>query len=294
VVPCRLRAQRGAPQGRRGRGLSEESRPEGLTAAVTGVVTLDDGRTAFVKRATDHETRESLLVEAEVLLRLDGLHAPRLLDVLDEGTAIVVEDLSHATWPPPLPPAANVFAALETTGAVTPPERVRRMQRSYDPWDGVTPPWWIATPHWWRRALPALRDASTAARFDGSSLVHGDPSPGNMALDGGRLVLVDWGEAACGSLDWARALAAVEYRMRELTAVAPIREPAPVVATLAGFALREYLHWVSADLDPEDGRATRIRTTKTAQFAAVLAWAAELLHLDPPMFGSPTPPRSAS
>jgi hypothetical protein len=109
-----------------------------------------------------------------------------------------------------------------------------------------------------------------------------------------RSTEVDWGEAACGSLDWARALAAVEYRMRELTAVAPIREPAPVVATLAGFALREYLHWVSADLDPEDGRATRIRTTKTAQFAAVLAWAAELLHLDPPMFGSPTPPRSAS
>lgn len=229
-----------------------------------------------------------MLDEAETLLALDGRHAPRLLDVLDDGATIVVTDLSHAQWSPPLPPADDVFAALAATSIVAPPGRLRAMRRSYDPWDDLIPPWWIADPRWWRTALPALRDASLRARFDGDALVHGDATAGNVCALDGRVVLVDWADAARGSLDWGIAIAALAYRVRGLDVAAPLRDPAPVVATLAGFATREYL--ALANDTSAEPRALRIRTGTTARFAGALAWAAELLGLDAPAFGPPLDP----
>jgi len=258
----------------------------GTTAAACASVDLADGRTVVVKRALDESAREANLLEAEVLLRLAGLHAPRLLDVVDEGRVLVVEHLA-GTWSPPLPDPALLWEALDATGAIGAPPRLRRMQRTYDPWDGVTIPWWIAGPVWWRHALPSLRDASVAARWDGEALVHGDVAAANLCVRDGVLVLVDWAEAAAGSLDWARVIGANEWRMRGLPVDAPIpaERLGPCVAALAGFALREYLHW-GAD-DAEDARTIGIRRRKTAAFASALTWAAELLELEPLGLGPP-------
>ena len=258
----------------------------GTTSAVCTAVDLDDGRTVVVKRATDATSLEANLIEAEVLLRLAGDHAPRLLDVDDSGRLLVVEHLD-GRWSPPLPDPGLLWAALDATGAVAAPPRLRRMQRTYDPWAGATIPWWIGGPVWWRHTLPVLRDASQAARWDGTELVHGDVSAANLCVRDGTLLLVDWAEAAVGSLDWARVVGGLEWRMRGLAVDVPVPSArlAPAVATLAGFALREYLRW-GAD-DAEDPRTVSIRRRKTAAFAASLAWVAELLQLDPPSFGPP-------
>lgn len=264
------------------------SRPArgGLTGARCAVVDLADGSTVFVKQAVDAETLDANLIEGEVLLRLGGLHAPRLLDVLDEGHALVLEHVD-GQWAPPLPDPALLWAALDATGAVAAPARLRRMRRTYDPWDDVTVPWWIAGPVWWRGALPVLRDAAVAARWDGTSLVHADVAAANLCVRGASLVLVDWADAAVGSLDWARVIGANEWRMRSLPIDVPVPPDrlGPCVATLAGFALREYLRWGADDAD--DARTIAIRTRATAAFASALAWAAELLELDPPSFGPP-------
>ena len=161
----------------------------GTTAAACAAVDLADGRTVVVKRALDDRAREANLLEAEVLLRLGGLHAPRLLDVVDEGRVLVVEHLV-GTWSPPLPNPALLWNALDATGAVVPPARLRRMPRTYDPWDEARIPWWIAGPVWWRHALPSLRDASVAARWDGDALVHGAVAAANVCVRYGVLVRV--------------------------------------------------------------------------------------------------------
>ena len=258
----------------------------GLSTARCAAADLVDGSTVVVKRATDDESREANLLEAEVLLRLGGTHAPRLLDVLDDGGLLVLEHIT-GEWAPPLPRPELLWAALDATGTISPPDRLRRMQRSYDPWGDATVPWWIAGPQWWRSALPVLRDAAVSARWDGTSLVHGDIAAPNLCVRDRALVLVDWADAAVGSLDWARVIGANEWRMRSLAVDVPVPSSrlGPCVATLAGFALREYLHW-GAD-GASDPRTIAIRTRKTAAFASALEWAAELLDLDPPQFGPP-------
>jgi hypothetical protein len=246
---------------RRGRG--------GCEAAV---ITLVSGATAFAKVALDDAGREANLLEAEVLLRLGGLHAPRVLDVLDAGETILVEHLDDVAWAPPLPEPAALWRALDASGATTAPARLRRMQRQYDPWDDAPQPWWVGSPAWWRTARPVLRDAAAAATWQGRSLVHGDVAAVNLALrSDGEVVLVDWADAARGSLDWARVLAGLMYRLHGAPVDIPCDQLPAAVSCLAGFAATEL-----ADLGTGGDHGP------AARFVTALQWAAELLQLDPP------------
>ena len=243
----------------------------GLGGCEAAVLTLASGATAFAKLAVDEAGRDANLLEAEVLLRLDGRHAPRMRDVVDGGMLIVVEHLADVMWAPPLPLPDALWRTLDATGAVAPPDRVRRMRDRYDPWDDAPQPWWIGAPGWWRDARPVLRDASTAARWHGSSLVHGDIAAVNLAIRDREVVVVDWADAARGSLDWARVLAGLMYRLHGTPIDVPCHQLAPAVACLAGFAAREL---ASLGAGGDHGPAAR--------FVTALLWAAELLELDPP------------
>jgi hypothetical protein len=294
VVPRRLGAQRGAQEGRRGRGLIEELIGRALLhdevvrvdpvrrgrgGCEAAVLTFASGTTAFAKSAVDDEGREANLIEAEVLLRLAGRHAPRLLDVVDAGATILVEHLGDSSagvvWAPPLPAPEALWQALDVTGAVTAPARLRRMRRQYDPWDHAPQPWWLGSPAWWRTARPVLRDAAASATWQGRQLVHGDVAAVNLALRDGGVVLVDWADAARGSLDWARVLAGLMYRLHGMPVEVPCHQLAPAVSCLAGFAADEL---ATLGTGGDHGPAARLVTA--------LQWAAELLSLDPPPLAS--------
>lgn len=235
------------------------------------MLTLASGATVFAKHALDEEGREANLLEAEVLLRLGGVHAPRVLDVVDAGETILVEHLHDVVWAPPLPEPDDLWRALDATGAITAPARIRRMRRQYDPWDDAPRPWWIGSPAWWRTAAPALRDAAAAATWQGRSLVHGDIAAVNLALRHGDVVLVDWADAARGSLDWARVLAGLMYRLHGAPTDVPCTQLTAAVSCLAGFAAKEL---AALGTGGDHGPAAR--------FVTALQWAAELLGLDPP------------
>ena len=253
---------------------ARSSAGRGRSGAECCVATLADGRTVFVKRAHDDAVREANLLEAEVLLRLNGLHAPDLLDVLDEGSTLVIEHLGAARWAPQLPRPAALWEAIDAVATTTPPHRIRRMQRRYDPWEEVEPAWWMASPMWWRSTLPVLREAAASAWWNGRTLMHGDVSATNVCSIDGRVVLVDWSDSAVGSLDWARVQGGLMYRLHGIDAEVPIVDPAPAVASLAGFVAKEYQ---STD-DPAKGAA----------YVVALTWACRVLGLDPPPFGVPS------
>jgi len=91
----------------------------GYTHNLRRVLTLDDGRTVFMKRAVDQETAEWLRMEWSVYQALGP--APFLAAVVaweDEPLpTLVLEDLSAATWPPPWT-AIQIDALLATLASI--------------------------------------------------------------------------------------------------------------------------------------------------------------------------------
>src|SRR3954468_21651927 len=93
----------------------------GYTPASNRVVTLADGRTAFVKTAVDKLTRGWLRAEQRVYAEVRGEFLPRCLGAGED--VLVLEDLSAAFWPPPWSREriAAVRRALAQMRAVPPP-----------------------------------------------------------------------------------------------------------------------------------------------------------------------------
>jgi hypothetical protein len=93
----------------------------GYTNAQREIVTLADGRTAFVKTAVDDQTRAWLAAEQRVYAAVSAPCMPRVL-AADEGV-LVLEDLSDGHWPPPWRDGdvQAVLAALDELHALTPP-----------------------------------------------------------------------------------------------------------------------------------------------------------------------------
>jgi len=76
----------------------------GYTPARRWVVTLESGRTAFVKVATDELTASWLRDEHLVYSMLRGApFMPEYVGFYDDGAhpVLALEDLSAAEWPPP-------------------------------------------------------------------------------------------------------------------------------------------------------------------------------------------------
>src|SRR3954452_14282467 len=79
--------------------VAERTVAGGYTLARREVVTLADGRTAFVKTAVDDLTRGWLEAEQRIYAAVSGPFMPRVLAA--EPGVLVLEDLSDAHWPPP-------------------------------------------------------------------------------------------------------------------------------------------------------------------------------------------------
>jgi hypothetical protein len=257
----------------------------GYTLARRSVVTLADGRTAFVKTAVDEDTGGWLAAEQRVYATVRGPFMPRVL-ATGEGV-LVLEDLSAAHWPPPWREGdvRAVLDALDALHALTPPPGLKHPQEVDDlrgGWPAVAAdpePFLalgLATPAWLEASLPTLLEAAGRAELDGDSVVHLDVRSDNLCLRDGRCLIVDWNWAARGNpqLDvafWLPSLALEGGPEPERLGGDDMPELAALCAGF--FACRAGL--------PEPSAAHDLRAVQQAQLGVALPWAARALGLSP-------------
>ena len=216
----------------------------GYSSAERWVATFAEGDSAFVKAATDAFTREAVRDEYEkVYSRLQASFLPRFL-AYDGGDdpLLMLEDLSHAQWPPPWRRGQieAVLALLRDLRGRS-PDWLPHHQR-IEGWTLVAAdpaPFLslrLCTEGWLTKQLPVLLEADAAAVWEGHELNHFDVRSDNLCFDGDRLVLLDWNHAclANGEIDlafWLPSLVAEGGPAPE--AILP--DVPALAATVAGF-----------------------------------------------------------
>jgi hypothetical protein len=252
------------------------------------LVTLVDGRTAFVKGAVDGATADWLRLEAHAYAHLRGRWRPALLGWQDgERPLLVLEDLSRCVWPPPwsAPRVEAVQRALTDIARQPPPPGLRRLvDSSYAEagWPQVASdpePFLrlgLCSERWLRRALDVLLAAADVRLLDGDALCHLDVRSDNLCFREGEAILVDWNLAAVGNPDFDRAFWLPSLHAEGGPPPAAVADvPAGVAALVAGFfASRAGLR----DLP----QAPRVRHVQRTQLAVALPWAAAAVGLPPP------------
>lgn len=174
----------------------------GYTRAGKWLATFPDGSRVFVKAAEDELALRMASVELIVHESVSGPFLPRLIDAWegDGRTALVLEDLSSAYWPPPYPEDVGpVFHALGNVARATPPPGLRRLDdRAETPWDAVRK-LGVCSSEWLNRAIEPLREAERAFSVAGEELVHYDVWSDNLCFADRGVVLVDWAAARVGN-----------------------------------------------------------------------------------------------
>lgn len=265
--------------------VDAEAATGGYSGSRRWVVSLDDGSSVFVKAASslDH-TRVRLREEARLYQSFQRSFTPELYAFEDdpESPVLILEDLSHAVWPPPwtTEQIEKVLDTLRQVSAENPPEHLPSLERYRETLSGWERILEVATKDWLDSALPALKLASEEAVLSGSSLVHFDVRSDNVAFLGDRTVLVDWSIPAIGNpladvVGWLPSL--------HVEGGPPPHEPlgdegSALVALITGY-------WASkAGLAPPEG-APHVLEVQRAQLEVSLPWAVELLELPAPTGG---------
>lgn len=268
----------------------------GYTQARREVLAFDDGATAFVKTAVDAMTAQWLRQEAKIYDALNG--APflpeRLAFVDGEFPALVLEDLSGASWPrategvSPWTPARieSVLSTLAQVRRATPPAGLPPLTDDLEElasWERVAadPEEFLAlglcTPDWLEAALPDLVAAERAVVAEGESLCHVDVRSDNLCfLPDGRCVLVDWNWARRGNgeIDIAGWLPSLQAEGGPLPETI-LPDAAPWAALLAGF-------WAQRAGAPPPPTAPQVRVIQKRQLGCAFPWAIRALGLPPP------------
>jgi hypothetical protein len=259
----------------------------GYTQARRLLVHLDDGSSAFVKLAVDELTAGWLRDEHRIYSSVRGSFLPELLGFEDAGglSALALEDLSGAHWPPPWPEGSveAVLRGLDELHAVEPLAglpRVEEFERLFETWNEVEvdpAPFLslgLCTSAWLERHLAALKQAAETAPFAGDTLIHLDVRSDNICLRDGHALLVDWNQACLGNIDldvasWVSSLRAEGGP-----------EPWELLPGQAGLAA-----WVAgffaarAALPPPETAHPSVRALQLAQLEVALPWAVRELGL---------------
>ena len=261
----------------------------GYSTAERLVVTLDDGRSVFVKCGHQPPLDAFLHDEHRFYAAAAADFAPRFLAfVAEHPPVLVLEDMSDAYWPPPWR-RGDVEAVLETLAAVhasAPPAALPPVEdiagRLTGGWQEVADdpaPFLslgVCSPDWLDEALPALLRAAAAARIGGDELTHLDVRSDNICIRDGRAMLVDWNQAcvANGDLDLAAWLPSLHAEGGPRP-----EDVLPGAGELA--ALRAGFFGSRAGLPPPP-TAPHVRAIQLTQLRVALPWAARALGLPEP------------
>ena len=261
----------------------------GHTSALRLRLTRADGRTAFMKIASESRLR----TEQHVYQHLTGRHfLPGLLADGDEDGHpwLLLEDLGTGGWPPPWPPG-GITAVRDTLDAVhatpVPPgigpvgedSRVVAGWRIVD--EDPTPLLRAGVDAGWlKRYLPDLIEASRPDLVKGDALVHLDVRSDNVCLTSRGAVLVDWHSAAAGN-----PAADLAFWLPSLAMETGLRPDDREPDLDPGFAVLVAGFYACIAGPPERDTVPRsVRALQRAELNVALAWAARVL-------GIPGPPR---
>jgi hypothetical protein len=258
--------------------------PRGYTAAARYVV-RDGTRSAFVKIGTTPLTVRLLRSEKVVYDRLPGPFMPELIGWQDDESQpiLIIEDLSHAHWPPPWRPG-DVERVLEQIRAMHASRA--DLERRTLLYGGREAGWptvaddpapllslGLVSARWLEEALPVLIAAEAACELDGDAVTHLDLRSDNICLADGMVKFIDWAEAGIGNADvdlgfWLPSLAFEGGPLPE--AILP---NAPAIAALVSgfFAARAGL--------PVIPDAPFVRRVQREQLSTALPWAQRALGL---------------
>jgi hypothetical protein len=266
----------------------------GHTPARRWIVTMDDGRTAFAKVATDELTASWLRDEHVVYQHLKGAaFMPEYVGYHDDGEfpALALEDFSKGTWPPPWDAEriAALRSTLEEIWATAPPpatalavDDAREIAGGWDEIARDPEPFLslgLCSEAWLSEHLDRLREADDQEAFAGEAFLHFDVRSDNVCFrpDDGRAVLVDWNLIAVGNpqvdlVFWLPSLEAEGGPAPEQ--ILPDADPRLVSTCAAFFCARAGR--------PAIPTAPRVRAVQLSQARTALPWAARLLGLPPP------------
>lgn len=263
----------------------------GHTHAEKWLVELDDGRTVFVKGATEPSARPQVEREAALLETVAAPYMPYTYgaSTVDGWTVLVLEDLSRAHWPPPYDDRGEALLESVRQVAATAPPRGLRRQLEGRPlgtyWQRIAENPERVLAHglfsetWLEDAQPILHDAESSARLAGADFLHGDVWAGNVCYAKRGAILIDWADAFVGDrrIDLAYALLSI----RETGAMPPpveFPDEAAYAALLAGSCAFQAAQPVDKSI--KHGSVLRAGWLHDLEYA--LEWACELLELPSP------------
>jgi hypothetical protein len=255
----------------------------GYTPARRMIVELSDGTTVFAKQGVNEHTAEWIRAELPIYRQVRGPFMPAMLGWDDDGgdePILVLEDLSHAVWPPPWTPerVSRVVDTIVEIGEQPVPDGLAPMDAEWvaGGWREVAAdpePFLslgICDATWLDRALPTLLAAADSAPVKGDRLLHLDVRSDNLCFDGDRTLFVDWNHACLGNPE-----VDIAFLMPSMVSEGgppPARVSPEMSAVVAGFFAKY------AGLPPVPG-APGVREVQRAQLEVALPWAIRALGL---------------
>jgi aminoglycoside phosphotransferase (APT) family kinase protein len=266
----------------------------GHTHAEKWLVELDDGRSAFVKAATEPSARAQVKREAALLESVAAPYMPYLhgASTVEEWTVLVMEDLSRAHWPPPYEDRGEALLESVRQVAATPPPPGLQSRPEGRPlgtyWERIAADPDPVLAHglfsaaWLEEAQPFLHTAESSAELAGDDLLHDDVWAGNVCHTERGAILIDWASATIGDrrVDLAYALLSI----RETGATPPpveFADEAAYAALLAGSCAYQ----AAQPVDESIKHAAVLRAGWLHDLEYALEWACELLELPSPREG---------
>lgn len=264
----------------------------GYTCATRQLVTLRDGRRAFMKTATNQETTDWLHREHAMYKALSP--QPFMIELIDfwddePYPSILLEDLSHAFWPPPWT-MARVEAILEALTQLNsleaPPflEQTPRQMSYFRGWEEVAQdpaPFLglkLCSSRWLERALPTLLEVQAQWRAQPAGpqvLLHQDLRSDNICFRGDQAILIDWNWSRCGEREMDLAFWSASLHMEGGPAPEVLLpNPGAWPAHTSGF-------WAARAGLPIVPEAPMVRWIQTRQLEYALPWAQRAYELEP-------------
>lgn len=263
----------------------------GHTHAEKWIARLDDGRSVFVKAGLEESAGRQLEREGALLAEIAASFMPDLhgAATLEGWTVLVLEDLSHGTWPPPYPDSGAALLELLDAVAATPPPAWLIRKPEGRPlgtyWERIA-----AEPEpvlelgafsreWLERAQPLLHAAESRARLHGDDLVHDDVWAENVCYTERGPVLIDWASPSIGNRQIDLAFALLSIRSSGQT---PPPVDFPEEAAFAALLAGADAYQAAQPVPEEILRGSVLRAGWLYDLRYALQWAAARLDLPPP------------